>query len=91
MNEIEKELVRLSVSGAVMAALPELEDMLAGLEQKVITQAMTSLARMEPMDALALWHELCAYRRIRNRLTSAVKSGQSASENLEPYMNQGEE
>ncbi len=86
-DEIDKALTQLSVSGELGVAAPAIEALVSGLEEAVHTKVFRMLGSELPPtteEAMNAWVELYAYRRIRQRLTQALKMGQSASETLQP-------
>ncbi len=86
-DEIDKALTQLSVSGELGVAAPAIEALVAGLEEAVHTKVFRQLNTEDGLTegaALNAWVELRTYQRIRQRLTQALKMGQSASETLQP-------
>ncbi len=85
-DEIDKALTQLSMSGELEVAQRAIEALLLSLEKAVHTKMFRWFGNETPSpeDALNAWVELHSYHRIRQRLTQALKMGQSASETLQP-------
>ncbi len=86
-DEIDKALTQLSMSGELGVAAAAIEALVAGLEEAVHTMTFRQLNGDRGLgegEALNAWVELYAYKRIRQRLTQALKMGQSASETMQP-------
>lgn len=91
-EEIDRALTQLSVSGELQIAERAVNALLVGLEEGVHTKMFRLLGAEEevaPEVALNAWVELHAYYRLRQRLTQALKMGQSASTTLEPIWKEG--
>ncbi len=89
--EIDKALAQLSVSGELEVAERAVTALVSSLEEAIHTRVFRKLASEEPFtpqDAMSAWVELHAHQRLRQRLTQALKMGQSASKTLVPAWEQ---
>ncbi len=90
-EEIDTALAQLSLSGELAVAERAVTALVASLEEAIHTRVFRKLASEEPFPpeaALNAWVELHAHQRLRQRLTQALKMGQSASKALEPAWEQ---
>ncbi len=90
-EEIDLALAQLSASGELEVAKRAVTSLVTGLEDAIHTRVFRRLGGEEPLsaeEALNAWVELHAYQRLRQRLTQALKMGQSASEALVPAWEQ---
>ncbi len=86
-EDIDKALAQLSLSGELEVAERAVTALVTSLEEAVHARMFRKLASEEavgPQEALCAWVELHAHQRLRQRLTQALKMGQSASETLVP-------
>ncbi len=88
---INKKVGQVNMSAELLLAQPAMDALLDTLEKAVVSKMLRKLGSTEGVDAqvaLNAWIELYSYNRIRNRLTQAVKMGQSAGKALETVWEQ---
>lgn len=93
LTEIDDMLTKLKAGAMASDALPLITEMLDGLDKAVSRRVYTRISSgdgLPPEMAVEAWLERYAYHRLRTRLTQATKVGQSASGDLEPLLNTGE-